>query len=557
MANAGDKDERGIEGWQQVGLDLTSRIAAESQRLVGQLRQRVGSLVSRLAGRQYLPVWFPDYGTFASALWTERLVSRVYDTIESLPGVPHETLPLRQEPSSFVWFRRGPTRTMTAGDDQGVEADEMPVIETPALPQPAGGPLLPSTAHTSRQGPAAKIRRMVTDPRLGRSWDGTALFKPGRAPGLAQPAELLQPEQVLRPEAPAQLPTLHPVSFQPEDDEEAVPPMPEIAPDADTVVPGTTQDVRPVTDRQWPQVTATTHATAASGPASPTRLIMPGVRRLTSFAHSVLEGRERLLPRNVPISILHASPPSSTTDVPGPDERRQPARSESQSGLALASFAPSVEPAPPSETHGYDAEDRAGPRPEIARVSKPLGRAAHLMDAAPVSHITTPFLFPTQFEPTAPEWGYPDFALPVSPHTGHPSTRPLSAWEYAAASKPQPVASAHDTREPTPQWPFEATTPASPAPAGADHGHAGDFTPTTTPGAGLPATGAIPGLALAPLQRPRSGEGAMPPEPTEGEVSGAEEETEEQTEMNLDRLAREVYAILKRRLAWEKERTLA
>ncbi|MGB2854705.1 MAG: hypothetical protein WBC55_09680, partial [Dehalococcoidia bacterium] len=66
------------------------------------------------------------------------------------------------------------------------------------------------------------------------------------------------------------------------------------------------------------------------------------------------------------------------------------------------------------------------------------------------------------------------------------------------------------------------------------------------------------GLALAPIGRPRgtSGDVSAPAEVIAESATGHQEGAEEAAEPNLDRLARDVYVVLKRRLAWEKERSL-
>jgi len=83
--------------------------------------------------------------------------------------------------------------------------------------------------------------------------------------------------------------------------------------------------------------------------------------------------------------------------------------------------------------------------------------------------------------------------------------------------------------------------------------------PDALPPPGGPSQGAIagPGFALAPLERP--GGAAGPSGATQEAGTGeptSHEGTEEATEANLERLARDVYAVLKRRLAWERERNM-
>jgi hypothetical protein len=69
--------------------------------------------------------------------------------------------------------------------------------------------------------------------------------------------------------------------------------------------------------------------------------------------------------------------------------------------------------------------------------------------------------------------------------------------------------------------------------------------------------GAGLGLALAPLERPRGpAEPSGAAESVTAGAAGGQEATEEAAEANLERLARDVYAVLRRRLAWEKERNM-
>ncbi len=66
-------------------------------------------------------------------------------------------------------------------------------------------------------------------------------------------------------------------------------------------------------------------------------------------------------------------------------------------------------------------------------------------------------------------------------------------------------------------------------------------------------------MVLAFIGRSKRGGGDSPARAeaiVEGEAGG-KEESAGAVEPDLDRLARDVYAILKQRLAWEKERSLA
>ena len=76
--------------------------------------------------------------------------------------------------------------------------------------------------------------------------------------------------------------------------------------------------------------------------------------------------------------------------------------------------------------------------------------------------------------------------------------------------------------------------------------------------AGHSGSGPSPRPALAPIGRPRgtSGDVSAPAEVIAESTAGHQEGAEEAAEPNLDRLARDVYVVLKRRLAWEKERSL-
>jgi hypothetical protein len=92
--------------WQEMSSAFASSIALEAQRLATHIQ---GQFAEHLyfMHRVHLPIWVPNYTFFTSAHWAERLVSSLYNPSHSLWSIFHEAPPLCLEPSSFVWFRRG------------------------------------------------------------------------------------------------------------------------------------------------------------------------------------------------------------------------------------------------------------------------------------------------------------------------------------------------------------------------------------------------------------------------------------------------------------------
>jgi len=356
--------------------------------------------------------------------------------------------------------------------------------------------------------------------------------------------------------SPPTVATPHPVSRQREDTEDITPPPQETTGSARVPIPAVSEDFSEAGGKERSELAPLTRPAARADLASPSRRTVPGVQRLTVFAHRILEARQRLLPRET--AIARSAPQLSTsTDPLAAGEWPRPAYAEEPIELPLALSAPGTEAAEtgaPPGTHAHHAEDWPRPRREIARAPLPPERARHIMDAEIPPRAASPSLSPTPYDAAAIEWTYPDFAFPV-PHGTEPPSTPEA---YTSPPVPRPLSPTRGRAQPTWESPPEVAPPVLAATPGIDLARGGDLTLTSISGGRPPGTSTAPGLALAPLERPRSGGAAAPAaESNEGEAAGAEEGAQEEAEMNLDRLAREVYAILRRRLAWEQERSLA
>ncbi len=214
---------------------------------------------------------------------------------------------------------------------------------------------------------------------------------------------------------------------------------------------------------------------------------------------------------------------------------------------------------------------RSGQKPEkwlqsrkllLAGISPEPDETAH--EAFPTMQIDAPLALSTgsQYSPVEGASLLPESIFPSWPSgvpasiSGFAEEVPFPSSEYVA-----PTELVFPRHEPSSAQNVVNSQLRSPA-AAADKGIAsaaeqllGTLGVRSSHGAGPP-----PKLALAPVGRPMGGAGdsavAAAPEAQQAEPE-EERETEQPTEQDLDKLAREVYAVLKRRLARERERSLA
>lgn len=170
-------------GWQQVSLSFSTRVAGEVQRLAGRIRRQFTGGLLQQWHRPWLPLWSPDYSAFTGAIWAERLVSRVCDTLNSLSAVPREMPSFDWKPGRLVWFKPGSARAALwpEGEDDGI-VDAAYSGATDVAPGRAGPDEHGAPADAGESAATGALAEAATRPRRRPRTVpviGTVPFSPG------------------------------------------------------------------------------------------------------------------------------------------------------------------------------------------------------------------------------------------------------------------------------------------------------------------------------------------------------------------------------------------
>jgi len=551
MLDGRDRGERNAEAWQQVSLAFASTIALGAQRLAsyiqGQLSRHLG-----FAQRPLLPMWMPDHRTLTSSRWAERLVSKIYGTIQSLPGMHHLTPPLSVEPSSFVWSRPSWVALAMPEGSEYIDTEQEPGFE--AAPSRADNATThrPAPRGTDSQGHAVSSPYVDIASQSDRPRVRASSFAPHLSPPNALPQRMELPAE---PDATGQGSSPYLTQPGPIGLEAST-----LSPVVDTTVPsyyGESTVIRPY-DRPRQSLLRQVLTQRASLTAR-TIDTLPRVKKVIAFV-------DRLL-------TAPAEPP----------------RGQGLRPLTVSAAATDVHPLVAVEEAALTATGQVGPEWNEKRIEPLLAKTVPARATAP-GHLPAMsgrqqfsawlhgrrypakgdwFLEPaypdTEAEEQAglpgplsdgPQFGavekvplYQEFifpSLPVVPPTS-PEETALQALQPVATQEPMP--SQHLQPSLGPRVPVTSSRSSS------------RTQPTTIMAGVQPAVSAppsqplhgatvAPGLAMAPLGRPTAQGQPVT------ETATSDESTEEATEVNLERLARDVYTVLRRRLAWEMESRL-
>lgn len=564
MLEGGDSSRGNLGAWRQVSAPFSSTIAAKAERLASHIQGQLARYLY-LTRRPYLPIWLPDYSTLTSARWADRIISRVHSTLYSLPSVPYGVPPLLYKPASIVWFR--PMHGSLATSDEGrlIEPDE--VVGPEAVPFVPSIDGLHKPAMPDRGG-----ERPIYDHHTGAVPGLNPLW--GRAISFTT--------QLGYPSARRLAPPLRSGLLAQRDmplGEDATPALVRFG--SYPLVGATPADVSATTSgglilpQGYDQSTATGHYERQEMPRFP-QTIRPvaakgyqhepliGPQKALAFAHQIV-GATTAMPRQQQVVMpLLASIFESQTP-------RLPELSEMATTLAAPAEVGRYEYQPASwlPTPVIGIQGRISPQMTTSapRLGEPPHRAwtplrtvslpqeANLVaEAGGETGMPSPFDFGAEHGSAGIASFPPQFVYP---------SRLMARPAFDQGFAEQAVLDTTGHRAIVPQ--HDATSlsaiPTSPSPPLAQTPaqrvvEAG--TQVLSGVAGHSGSGPSPRPALAPIGRPRgtSGDVSAPAEVIAESAAGHQEGAEEAAEPNLDRLARDVYVVLKRRLAWEKERSL-
>lgn len=568
MLEGGDSSRGNLGAWRQVSAPFSSNIAARVERLASHIQDRLARYLY-FTRRPYLPIWLPDYSTLTSAHWSESLVAKVYDTIQSLPGIRHLAPPLRVEPSPFAWFRPGRGWPEMPEEDDHVVTEAGTGFEAPAF-QPDGfefhqlaGPRASGEGHIV-SGPYIR-----TTPQPHRTWKKAPLFMPRPRPPITALRPIgLWPGVKAEPDAAiGKGPTPHLTHPGLVDGGKSI-----LSAIEDTTGPGELispmgHSESPVAwhhDRLRPPILPRTLRRAMS--TSRISGALPGVQKVIAFTHRLVVTPPRVLRDEgvtpatfsaggtdahplirtegaAPTGIGRVTPSSS-------DERIEPSLADPVSSREAGWISPSA--------IGGDQQFGAwlhGRRHPASRATS-LEQAYLAGEAEVQTGLPVPSYLGLEFGPARMASLSPEFVFPSVP-AGRPASSEDSALQAMQPATSQRFILPQHGPPPKQRVPISAPhsladTVAINATGGGEQGV------TSFSGGSSYGVGVGKGLALAPIGRPSgtSSDVSAPAEVIAESAAGHQEGAEEAAEPNLDRLARDVYVVLKRRLAWEKERSL-
>ncbi|MDY6918299.1 MAG: hypothetical protein SVP26_10220 [Chloroflexota bacterium] len=541
--------------WQQVGMAFASRVADGAQRVVEDIRRRVVDSLPLLSRRPRLPLWLPDYSAFTGALWAERLVSRVYDTLSSLAAIPREMPSSVWAPGQFVWLRPSGVSAALWREDEDAEAP----LPLEAIDSAGGeaGPVEGATpAGTGWPDGAWRPAEVRPRPRRGT---GTEPLTGIRRISPAVPLQRLRRPggAVARGGVPADdVPELHARDTHATGEAVSGRVHEERPIGAVPFVPAAARvGLEGAATRGLVRAAEAFEAGAAEAPPDRSRSALAAVERTVEFSHRMAaKPRQPLVGEGVawPAAPESGAPvePAAAMALPGDAAVRQPLE-PGGSGRVEPTMAV---PPPGGERRwlpliGMTYQNAAAP-------AEPMGLAAEMGGVAQERCDVETEVWEARPQPHAVGGRYGGREMAASSaeliHASLPAPEAASPAELAArAFVPM------EDRPPGAQWegalPDGHASPRAlqPGPSGALM--AGE---AAALGGGSRSAGASHGLAFALVGRSTAGDDAATA-PVAEEVAGGMEGGGEEQGPNIDRLAREVYAVLKRRLAWERERSLA
>jgi|GEM_PF-6345146 len=258
-----------------------------------------------------------------------------------------------------------------------------------------------------------------------------------------------------------------------------------------------------------------------------------------------------------PVQPDAASPPLA--DKPAPRFQRPQGRAATDNATVASATAMST-PEATDLTGGYAAQTSEPPGPQ-SRAAAPAPRQGAPRFVSPVS-VTSPQTGPALAGTAAPaehvSMPAPRPARqPDQPASVLPAPAPIRSVEESAAGEPAVVEGPEQADrahwgslpapwETLPGWMTEPTSAAS--------GDVQTGKPATTPGAGRSISPAAPAAGGGPVIQRAAGEPADTPAAVETPAPSAEEPDDQAPEADLDLLARQVYAVLKKRLSVERRR---
>ena len=565
MVAGGDGGQRDMGERQQVTEAFASSIVLKAHRLADYIQGQLARHLS-FARKPFLPMWLPDYRTFASTQWAERVVSRVYDTIQSLPGIRHVSSTASVEPSPFVWFQPNRAWSAMPQEDEYMETEQGPAFETTPFTGDSAEPYQTPAARSDGQ------EHVVSSPLDGATPPPHRAVRP--ASRFAQPQG--SPTALLRrmgiqlglPTGPGvatsqafALPTTHP---QPVERGESIHPAVEDTTSAGDLVVASSRDESTMTRHdQGPGRSILPQVLARALPASHPSDTLPQVKKVIAFVHRLLGAPEEppqaqgLTPLTLPTAATDVYPLVSAEEAAStPIARVGPEWTEERMGAVPPGTvsARGAAPGQPSSTGGerqftawlhrrrYHAS-RATPSEQAY-----LGTEADVEAGLPGPLHAGSELAPSSVAPPPPDLVFPSLpaARPASPvDMAVQAIRSATSQDIMMPQHPPLQQQSAPVSGPLPQT-EPATAMAGSAP-GAPH----------QPGGQPQGAVAGPAFALAPLERPQGSAGSSgAAQAAETEETAVSEGTEEAAEANLERLARDVYAVLRRRLAWERDRNM-
>ena len=562
MVAGGDSGQRDMGERQQVTEAFASSIVLKAHRLADYIQSQLARHLS-FARKPFLPAWLPNHRTLATAQWAERVVSRVYDTIQSLPGIRHVASTASVEPSPFVWFQPNRAWPGMPQEDEYIETEQGPAFEATPFTAEGAESSQPRAPRRDGQGDTVSSPHNDAIPRTHRPAKPVSPF----AERQRSPASLLH-RMGLRlslptePDAAANqlpgLPITRPTLVERGEPFHAA--VEDAADTGDHVVSGGLGEPTMLRHREGPRWSIVPRVVERALTASRPSHTLPQVKKVTAFVHRLLGApveqpqEQGLTPLAVPAAATHVHPRDAAEEAASTPVARVGAEWSQKR----------MEPLPPVSVSARDAAAR---RPSPTHGGRQFAawlhsrryqpsRVSPAEQAYPDIQADVPVGLPGPTYP-GPEVAASSVAPPPPEHVfpSSPAMRPASPADAAVHA----LQSAASHNRIMPQHELQQQrVPVSSPPSQTE--------PTTAmPGFGLdashqlggPPQGAIagPGFAFAPLERPQAS--AVPSRSAQGAATGEPttlETTEEAAEANLERLALNVYAILRRRIAWESDR---
>jgi len=565
MVAGGDSGQGNMSERQQVSQAFASSIVLKAHRLVDYIQGQVAHHLS-FARKPFLPIWLPDYRTFASAQWAERLISKVYDTIQSLPSIRHVTSTASVEPSPFVWFQPNRAWSAMPQEDEHMETEQGPAFETTPFTADTAESHQTPAARSDGQGQVVSSPYSGATPRPHRATKPASLFaQRQRSPTALLRRMGLQLGPPTEPDEATNQAPGPPITYPGLVDRgESIHPAVEAATGPGDIVVGSGGGESTMTRHyEGPGRSILPQALARALTTGRPSDTLPQVKKVLAFVHRLLAVPEEppqgqgLTPLTVSTAATDVHPlvaveeaASTATGRVAPEWTGE----RIESPLPGTLSARNAVPGRPSPTGGgrQFAAWLHGRRYQASR-GLPSERAYLATEADVEADLPGPLRAGSQTAAAGTVPPSSELIFPSLPAAGPASPADLAVQALQSVAAQDLIMPQH---RPPPQQ--RAPVSGSLAQAAPTTAMAG-FEPGAPPPPGGPSQGAIagPGFALAPLERPQgpAGQSGADQAAETGETASPEG-TEETAEANLERLARDVYAVLRRRLAWERDRNM-